>query len=64
MFPRNKVRHLFVKQNDLPDTGRSQLIEKGFGMFETSLWHVSGLTRPRLYAVGRADSGLLFPQLF
>ena len=45
------------KQNDLPDTDRSQLIEKGFGMFETSLWHVSGLTRPRLYAVGRADSG-------
>ncbi|HIU41187.1 MAG TPA: hypothetical protein IAD19_01385 [Candidatus Egerieicola faecale] len=25
---------------------------------------VSALTRPRLYAIGRADSGLLFPQLF
>ena len=41
-----------------------QLVEKGFGMFETSLRHVSGWTRPRLCAFGRADSGLLFPQLF
>ena len=42
---------------------RPELVEKGSGMFETSLRHVSGLTRPRLYAVGQADSGLLFPQL-
>ncbi len=38
--------------------------KQAFGMFETSLRHVSGLTRPGLCAVGRADSSSPFPQLF
>ncbi len=37
----------------------AEVVEKGFGMFETSLRHVSGLTCPWLYAIGQADSVIL-----
>ncbi|HIU41740.1 MAG TPA: hypothetical protein IAD19_04225 [Candidatus Egerieicola faecale] len=55
----------FLRQKNAARRFRAaEVVEKGFGMFETSLRHVSGLTCPWLYAIGQADSILLFPQPF